>query len=129
MTCFWDSILSSLHVDDFKYINYNKKPNLKEFIELLKNKNRLSDNCLWQNNELTKQEKEEHYEAIKCYNINGIHGGHLTSICDSFLILICDLFDINIEHLYLNTTVVYKNKKKVRKTLKFRSNRGHFQRS
>ena len=129
MTCFWDSILSSLHVDDFKYINCNKKPNKKKFIELLKNKNRLIDNCFWQNNELTKQEKEEHYEAIKCYNINKIQGGHLTSVCDSFLLLISDLFDINIEHLYLNTNIVYKNKKNVRKTLKFSSNRGHFQRN
>jgi hypothetical protein len=126
MTCFWDSILSSLKVDDFTYINTNIS-NIKDLIKLLKTKNQLIENVLWQNKELTKQEKEEHYEAIECYNISEINGGHLTSICDSFLLLICDIFYINIEHLYINYEIAYKNKKKTRKTLRFRSNNGHFQ--
>ena len=77
---------------------------------------------------LKEQEKKEHFEAIKCYNIKGIRNGHLTSICDSFLLLLCHLLNINIHHKYLNTNIVYSTPKTVRKTLYFRSNRGHFTR-
>ena len=65
-------------------------------------------------------------EAIKDYNINGIGNGHLTSICDSFLLLICELFHINILHRYLNITIIYSYPNP-RKTFRFKSNRGHFQ--
>ena len=72
--------------------------------------------------------KKEHFEAVKNYNVNGIKNGHLTSICDSFLLLICDLLNVNIEHKYLHNVINYKTKKKCRKILKFKSNKGHFSR-
>ena len=106
MTCFWDSILSSLNQEDFNLLGEKKKTNRIEFIKILKNKNKLT-NALWQNKPLKNQEKKEHFEAIKDYNISGIRNGHLTSICDSFLLLICDLLKINIEHRFLNTTIIY----------------------
>lgn len=127
MTCFWDSITSCLTIEDFKLLGVNKKLNREELIQQLKNKNCLVD-TLWQGKSLKEQEKKEHYEAIKCYNIKGIYNGHLTSICDSFLLLICHLLNIKIQHRYLNTNIIYCTPKTVRKTLHFRSNRGHFSR-
>ena len=127
MTCFWDSILSCLTIEDFKLLGVNKKLNREGLIERLKTKNCLVD-TLWQGKPLKKQEKQEHFEAIKCYNIKGIHNGHLTSICDSFLLLLCHLLKINITHKYLNNNIIYKTINPVRKTLHFKSNRGHFSR-
>ena len=97
------------------------------FIQRLKEKNKLVD-VLWQGKPLRMQEKKEHFEAEKNYNINGIKNGHLTSICDSFLLLICDLLNVNIEHKYLHNIITYKTKNKCRKILKFKSNKGHFSR-
>ena len=125
MTCFWDSIISCLTIEDFKLLGVNKKLNREGLIQQLKNKNCLVD-TLWQGKSLKEQEKKEHYEAIKCYNIKGIYNGHLTSICDSFLLLISHLLDIKIQHRYLNTNIIYCTPKSVRKTLHFKSNRGHF---
>ena len=125
MTCFWDSILSRLSIEDFKLLGHAKKLGREEFIKALKNKN-----CMvktkWLGNELREQEKKEHFEAIKCYNIKGIYNGHLTSICDSFLLLISELLNVNINHRYLNTNITYTTPNKVRKTLHFKSNKGHF---
>lgn len=127
MTCFWDSILSSLNKDDYKLLGSNTKLNREQLIQTLKNKNCHVD-TLWQGKALKEQEKKEHFEAIKCYNIKGIYNGHLTSTCDSFLLLISHLLNINIHHRYLNTNIIYSTSKSVRKTLYFRSNRGHFSR-
>lgn len=125
MTCFWDSILASINQEDYKLFG-EKKMNNQQFIQKLKDKNKISD-TLWQNQPLRNQEKKEHFEAIKGYNISGIGGGHLTSICDSFLLLICDLLKINIEHRFLNIDIKYSIPH-ARKTLRFKSNKGHFSR-
>jgi hypothetical protein len=125
MTCFWDSIISSLTIEDFKLLGVNKKLNREGLIQQLKNKNCLVD-TLWQGKPLKEQEKKEHYEAIKCYNIKGIYNGHLTSVCDSFLLLLSHLLNINIQHKYLNINISYCTSNPVRKTLYFKSNKGHF---
>ena len=125
MTCFWDSILASINQEDLQLFG-EKKMNKQQFIQKLKDKNKVSD-TLWQNQPLRNQEKKEHFEAIKEYNISGIRNGHLTSICDSFLLLICDLLKINIEHRFLNNVIKY-NIPNARKTLRFKSNKGHFSR-
>ena len=69
MTCFWDSILTSLNKDDFKILGHETKLNRVDFIQDLKNKNTLIS-TKWCGKELKEQEKREHFEAIKCYNIN-----------------------------------------------------------
>ena len=126
MTCYWDAILSALTVEDFKYIGKSKKMGRKEFIQWLKSKNSKVNNVLWQGTILTEQEKVEHHQAIKGYDIGRIGGGHLTSTCDSFLLLICEVFRINIRHRFLGNAINYANSKGARKTLSFSSNRGHF---
>ena len=127
MTCFWDSILSCLTIEDYKLLGVKQKLKREELIDILKNKNCIVD-VLWQDSEIRHQEKEEHFEAIKSYNVKGIYKGHLTSICDSFLLLISHLLNININHKYLNNNITYKTKNNCRKTLYFSSNRGHFRR-
>ena len=126
MTCYWNSIQSRLIKEDFTLLGMDTIPKCEQLISLLKEKNKPIE-TLWNGTALTNKEKEEHYEAIKCYNIKGIHNGHLTSICDSFLLLICDLLNVNVEHTFLNNTIVYSCKGITRRTLRFKSNQGHFE--
>ncbi len=127
MTCFWDAIVSSLNQDDFKLLGEKSFTiNRKSVINFLKSKNTPCNDVLWQDHTLRKQELAEHTEAVNCYNIKGIGGGHLTSTCDSFLLLICQLFKININHKYCKTMITYKNSENVRRSINFKSNRGHF---
>jgi hypothetical protein len=126
MTCFWDGILQALDTSDFQVVGCNNRLNRQQLINLLKTKNVEIQDVTWNGKKLTQQEMKEHYKAIKDYNISNIHQGHLCSSCDSFLLLISQLFNVNIKHLYLNVNIEYKNQKVQRKTLEFASNRGHF---
>tara|TARA_B100001063_G_scaffold247268_1_gene291938 strand:+ start:3859 stop:4242 length:384 start_codon:yes stop_codon:yes gene_type:complete len=126
MTCFWDGIIGSLNNQDYEVAGI-RKANNRDFINQLKKKNKMTSSVSWQGNKLTEQEMKEHMEAIKDYNINGIGNGHLTSTCDSFLLLVCEVFKVNITHRYMNVNIIYKHDSG-RKTLNFRSNRGHFTR-
>ena len=81
----------------------------------MKSKNKRIDNVTWQKSYLSSNEKNEHNTAIQVYNIGGIKNGHLTSVCDSFLLLLCEVFCISITHNFMNTSIQYANLKKSRK--------------
>lgn len=127
MTCYWDSVFSQLDLEDYKFIGTDKSNNIQDLIRLLKSKNKYVDNVTWQKEKLSFNEKKEHYTAIDVYDIKGIKNGHLTSVCDSFLLLVCELFNVSIHHRFLNTNIMYDNLLQSRKTLEFSSNGGHFQ--
>ena len=130
MTCFWDAIMASLNHEDYLLLNFKSKPSTTAFIDRLKSKNVKSTLVKWNNQNISKQELNEHYEAIKCYNIVNIRNGHLTSICDSFLLLLCHLLNIGIDHKFLNRYLItYRNARNNRKILKFKNNRGHFEKA
>ena len=127
MTCFWDGILAGLRSDDLSLYDLKNKRR-ETFINFLKNnvsKKHLKS-VKWNEEELKEQEIDEHIEAINSYNVNGIGSGHLTSICDSFLLLICSMFKLNINHQYLNNMIKYSYNGEKRGILNVSSNRGHF---
>lgn len=126
MTCFWNGILKSLGNDEYIVLGIENKKNITSLIQELKQRNIKIQNTLWQNSFLTEKEQEEHYEAIRDYDITKIYSGHWTSTCDSFLLLLCELLQITIKHKFLNTTIIYKNNKQTNKILYFKSNQGHF---
>ena len=115
MTCFWDALRSKLNI---------KTTNI-EFILDLKKKNRKSSNILWNNIELTKKQLEENYQHIQDFKEKEISNGYYCSVCDPFLILICDLFKISINHNFNGYNMNYQNKQSS-KTVNFFSNSGHF---
>tara|TARA_B100000795_G_scaffold246527_2_gene212272 strand:+ start:2477 stop:2842 length:366 start_codon:yes stop_codon:yes gene_type:complete len=117
--------MKSLNKNDFDLINEKKSSHI-ELITMLKRRKIPMINVLWENQKLSKKEIKEHLLAIDEYDINCIPGGHLTSSCDSFLLLICELFKVNIEHMYMIHTIKYSNTKEVRKTLYYSSNDKHF---
>lgn len=133
MTCFWNGILDGLNFDVIKNSlpNCLKNPNGTvnkdplNLVKYLKENNKITENVLIQNEELRKQEKEENYEHIQSFDKVSIHQGYFCSTSDPFLILICELLNINIEHRYCGVNIKYTNKQKSICTLYLGSDRGH----
>lgn len=125
MTCFWDSIITSLSTEDFKLLGCNKKPTREIFIQQLKLLNTRKTSTKWQDNNLRTQAHQENYIAIQNYDIKQIYSGHLTSTCDSFLLLLCHVLNVNIVHRFLSTIIKY-TVQQPRKTLYYKSSRNHF---
>ena len=137
MTCFWDGILHHLKEDDITIGNETFKCGKQKnigFVKLLKKKieeidkeNFINQNqdISWNNEKFTKQQIEENLTHLRDYNPKSIYGGYLCSICDPFLILISILFKVNINHNYCGHVMKYTNKN-AKRTLNFKSNRGHF---
>jgi hypothetical protein len=130
MTCFWDGLIASLTNDDFKNVlKINKRPRANEFATLLKKHALVTNDVTWMNKKLKHQEKKENLQRIKELDINKIRQGYDCSACDPFLLLISQLFNVNIIHNYNGVTIKYNYIKpniKLKKTLKYGSNRGHF---
>lgn len=126
MTCFWDALRAKLHI--------KKKMNNSQFIDYLKESNKKQTAVLWNNSKLSKKQFEENYEHIRGFDKNTIRNGYDCSICDPFLILICDIYNVNIIHNYNGHKMIYTNCKNECKntgtnncnTLSFKSNTGHF---
>lgn len=128
MTCFWNGILAALDVQSINNTFGTKsktKPNPRQFAQQLKNKNTKTTYVKWNGKPLTDKELEENFEAIKCYNISTIGRGYDCSCCDPFLLLVSQLFKVNISHRFNNANIRYTFKD-TKKTLNFASNRGHF---
>ena len=125
MTCYWDGLLRSLDQEDLTLLNSKKNINNINFILLLKKNNKLCENVKWQNNFLSKKLLEENYEMIKDFNENNINQGYDCSSCDPFMILLCELFKININYDYNGNNIQYMIDNS-RKTIKYSSNQSHF---
>ena len=115
MTCFWDSLRNKLK------INMNNV----EFILHLKKCNKNKTSVLWNNTDLTKKQCDENFEHIENFNEKNINNGYDCSICDPFLILICNIYNVNIIHNYNGYKMIYTNDAGC-KDLNFKSNSGHF---
>jgi hypothetical protein len=163
MSCFWDSIFSSLDDNDYKYLYFKihdiknnmesidrsvlkdilidiKRTNINDLIQLLMKYNRKCNNVQWNGEKLGEKLIEESFAHVNDFlknnssnnagssDINAIvTGGYLCGICDPFLILISELFDLGIEHGYLKEVMKYTLVKGgERRVLRFTSDQGHF---
>ena len=129
MACFWISLTKLiLHPKlAIKREKFNLNNNLQPInvIKFLKEKNMLTPNTLWEGFCLTEKQQQENIEHIKEYDIKDINLGYLCSVCDPFIILITELFEITIKHTYLQKKITYSNSKKSLHTFHLSSNRGH----
>jgi len=130
MTCFWNGILSKLPlslINKNLKINLDTKPTPNDFVILLKNHATMSVDVKWNNEPLTQKFMEENIEWISNYKVEGIYQGHDCSTCDPFLLLISQLFCVDIQHTYNNKYVTYTNSKNFDGLiLNFISDTGHF---
>ena len=125
MSCFWDTLLNRIKKEDIQTILSLHNPAPKDFVTALKNKTISTENVLYGGIELSKQMKEENIEHIKEYDSNTITNGYLCSTCDPFLLLITELFQIEINHHYNKTLINYQHKINNKYTIKIQSNKGH----
>ena len=126
MTCFWNSIISSLTDDDKKILDIKNRLYPKIMVDVFKNKNNNTPDVLWNNEEIKEQQQNENIEHIKDLDVNGIGGGYLCSTCDPFLILLCQLLEVTIKHNYNGNMIIYKNNKRERRIINYGSDKGHF---
>lgn len=126
MTCVWKGLLACLEKKDFTQFGLNKKPNELEFVRFLKTKNRICYNVTWQEEKLSKKFLDECFNAVKIFDEKSIRRGYLCSTCDPFILLVCELFKVNLSHIYCGHKIIYKTNGSSR-AFKVRSNRGHFQ--
>jgi hypothetical protein len=131
MTCFWDGIMSKLSLQDINnkivygstYVNMTHQ----KIIELLRRNAVKTVDVMWNGEFLREKEMWENLQWIISYDISKIQQGHDCSICDPFLLVICQLFVINIDHVYNGHLIRYSNKFNLsRKTINFSSDSGHF---
>ena len=127
MSCFWNALLQSIHSEDLNtyFDNDNFVVNPYNLVIILKYLNKIEVEILWNNMELTLQNKKENFEAINYYNPNSIMDGYLCSTCDPFLILLTDYLEITIIHNYNGSIITYKNKNKNRYQIEIKSDLGH----
>jgi len=134
--------LDKINLNNLKIILKEiKKTNISDLILLLIKYNKKCENVIWNNQILSKQLLEESFNHVKDFIKNNtksdikndnknimpiVNNGYLCSICDPFLILICELFEFEIKHKYLNNMMIYKNKNGKRRTIGFSSDQGHF---
>jgi hypothetical protein len=130
MTCFWNGLLNGLPDNKIKEVlKINRKPKPIEFVKLLKNNAIKTPNILWNGEKLRNQELDENLLRVKELKENSIGRGYDCSCCDPYLLLICQLFKVNIVHNFNRTIIKYTYSSASNTnvpTLKFSSNRGHF---
>jgi hypothetical protein len=125
MSCFWDTLIKKVNVQDMKNVLKITNPTPKIFSNALKNENMKVENVLWNSNELTVKERQENFDHIKEYDINTVTNGYLCSVCDPFLLLIAELFKVEIIHHYHGNTIHYKYSMECKYTITINSDKGH----
>lgn len=123
MSCFWQGIMASLTTNDMKILKISNN-SLLNLIKSLQNLNTKNITTLWQNQEISKQQKEENFIHIRDYQVTTHNKGYLCGTCDPFLILLSHILQIDIKHKYMRHEIHYSNNSE--NIYFFKSNRGHF---
>ena len=97
----------------------------KALVKFFKSHNQATPNIEWQSTKITQKQSEENQTAITEYDQTTTHKGYFCSTFDPFIFLLAELFELTIEHKYMQTTILYKNTKNTLATVKFRSNNAH----
>jgi hypothetical protein len=115
--CFWNAVI--------KLTDQNSIHNL---FNHLKENNILCLNVVHNDKLLTEKEQYELIMWITERNIDQeIGNGHDCSTCDPYLVLICQLYKVNIDHVYCGHLVTYRHTNPKDDTIhRFTSNKSHF---
>jgi len=126
MSCFFTGILSAFDQRDYAKIDKHIKiNNVRQLAEFLKKHNVLTSDVIWNGEKLSDKLLSENKTAINEYNVQTINDGYFCSACEPFLLLICQLFKVDIVHEYCGYKIKYEIDDSGRK-INFQSNSGHF---
>ena len=124
MACFWNGLIKMLLKEELisrkidaehllsivKYFNDQNMQRRRHTVEI-------NGKCP------TKKQMMENYHRIMY--INSVNDGYDCSSFDPVLIIICEIYRVNIEHDFVGNVVTYFRKKN-KKTIKVFSNKEHF---
>lgn len=98
MTCVWQSILHGIRedADADAFLGGRRSP--RDLVEALKGRNAATPDVKWQGETLSEQAQRENQEWIRDYDVGGIGGGHLVSMADPFMLLLCQVLRVEIVH-------------------------------
>lgn len=127
MSCFWNALINTISTDDKKkYFNtFDLHLNPHNLVIILKEINKTTENVLWNNQKLTKQQLIENKTAIEEYNKNTINNGYFCSTFEPILFLLVEYLQITIIHDYNKNIITYTNKINNRYTIHIYSNSNH----
>lgn len=126
MTCFWDGIFASIDQQMYYDVMRHNKTNIYDMVSDLKKKNKYTFNVIWNGYRLTLKQLRENKEAIESYDQNEMRRGYYCSSCEPFLLLIIEIFKVDIMHDYNGNIMKYKYMGKSIKLLKYASSSNHF---
>jgi hypothetical protein len=134
MSCVWKGVISAIVKDYVTCTNQELKNNmmnltLNSIITVFKHNNKITDNVLWNNEQLSKKQLDENFKHIDSLIEKNVYNGYLCSACDPLFFLICELFQVDIYHTYVGKLMKYEYKNphiKSRLTYLFESDSGHF---
>lgn len=97
MTCVWNGLINKLQLKMTPF----------ELCNFIKNNNTTTNNVFVNEEKIKEQQLKENIERIN--NINNINNGYDMSTCDPLLILIAEIYQVNIIHHFNGCKIIYKN--------------------
>ena len=126
MTCFWDGLIQGLGYDEIRNVLQLSSNNTITFIERIKAHYTDLDNVVWNGNRLPTREKAEMREHIMGYDSSSAINGYDCSVCDPFLALVVQLFEITICQNFNGSRMLYSNHIRGQYQLNFHNSTTHF---
>lgn len=115
MTCVWDSLVSGLNK-----LNFNVNRN--SLLTHIKTNNKKTNTVKWNGESILEKMQDENYEAVT--NITISNEGYFCSTCDPLMLIICELYNVSIEHSY-NGHIMKYTMTDSKHLIKLSSNCGH----
>lgn len=103
MTCVWKGLIEGLMC--YNLIISRIKP--FNFATNIKERNTKTTNVLINGVHLNEKELDENYVAIENLKLNNIGNGYMCSSSDPLLALVCQLYKINIVHIFNHIEINY----------------------
>jgi len=98
MSCFWQGLIRK--VPEIK--SCARSP--QEVLALLKKKNQITPNVHWQGQPLSSALLLQNYKDVQSYDAP-VTGGHLTSSCDPFLLLVAQIYRCHIRFKFAGSSI------------------------
>ena len=124
MTCFWDGLIKALK----SITSYKDRPTIisaRDLMLFVKSNNRMTPSILHNGAPLSHKLMTENMRAIRELDVNKIGAGYDCSTCDPVLLLIAEIFRINITHTFNGHKIQYTNPS-AKYNINVFSNMGHF---